>query len=66
MPRKNQLIRGDHYESLKETLEQLSYKPDFHFITPHGICQHGCNYYFFSKADKDKHYKFMEHKDRKK
>jgi hypothetical protein len=52
MPTKN--VRGYHYENLRDTLQYLKYKPKFTYATKHGKCSFGCNYYFFSKADRQK------------
>ena len=62
MPTTSDLIRGDHYENLKDILQYLKYKPKLTYFTTHGRCTFGCNYYFFSQADIDRHNRLMGHK----
>ena len=54
------------YEALRKVdqiLQKVRYDQVNTYETENGVCPYGCNYYFFSKADRDRHFKLMSHKN---
>ena len=52
-----------HYDSFLSQYNSLSYnKRRISPLYSHGVCEHGCNYGFFSESDKSRHYRLMQHK----
>ena len=54
-------IHRGHFENFVETFQQLSFKAKHSDISKHGQCPYGCNYTFFSDADRKRHIRLMGH-----